>query len=481
MRRTLRRLSVPAALCALIAVGATTAGRSAVAPAGDWTRFGYDAARGNAAPVGIGAGSVPSLKRRQITIDGTVDSSAIYLRGALVRGARHDALFVTTTYGKTLALDAASGAVLWRFVPRDIAGWAGSVQFTTATPVADPNRRFVYAASPDGLVHKLSVATGRQVGGRWPVRVTLDPKREKIASALNFSRGLVLVTTGGYIGDAPPYQGHVVTIAAATGRIVGVFNSLCSDRHTLIKPSTCAASDSAIWGRAGAVVEPGSGNLLVATGNGPWNGKTNWGDSGLELSPNGSRLLQNWTPTNQAELERNDTDLGSTSPVVLGGGFAAQAGKDGLIRLLDLSLLNGKARSAGTTVGGELQTLTVPGATDVFTAPAVWHDGSTTWLFVATGSGTGAFRRAGRTLQKVWENGNGGTSPVFAGNVLYVYDPGGALRAYDPRSGRVLATLPAGSGHWNSPIIVGGRIVLPEGNSNDHSQTGVLDIYSRAR
>jgi len=205
--------------------------------------------------------------------------------------------------------------------------------------------------------------------------------------------------------------------------------------------STCAASDSAIWGRAGALVEPGSGNLLVATGNGPWNGKTNWGDSVLELSPNGSRLLQNWTPTNQAELERNDTDLGSTSPVVLGGGFAAQAGKDGLIRLLDLSLLNGKARSAGTTVGGELQTLTVPGATDVFTAPAVWHDGSTTWLFVATGSGTGAFRRAGRALQKVWENGNGGTSPVLAGSVLYVYDPAGAhpdrgRRARDPARGK---------------------------------------------
>jgi len=474
------RALAAAAAVAIAALAGSGVAATAQGPAGspDWTRFGYDAARGNAAPNGIAAGAVAKLKRRQVTIDGTVDSSPIYLHGVVVRGAKRNVLFVTTTYGKTLALDAATGGVLWRYVPPGIGGWAGTPQITTATPVADPGRRFVYAASPNGLIHKLSVANGQEVGGRWPVRVTLDPIHEKIASALNFSRGLVIVTTGGYYGDIPPYQGHVVTISAATGEIVGVFNSLCSDRHTLIQPSTCPGSDSAIWGRAGAVVEPGTGNLLVATGNGPWDGRTNWGDSVLELSPDASRLLQSWTPSNQAELNRNDVDLGSTSPVYLGKGLAAQGGKDGLLRLLDLTRLNGRTHAPGPILGGELQTLTVPGATDVFTAPAVWHEGSVTWIFVATNSGTGAFRLSGRTLQKAWENGNGGTSPVLAGGVLYVYDPGGALRAYAPTTGRVLATLPAGPGHWNSPIVVGGRIVLPEGNANDHRQTGVIDIYS---
>ena len=482
MTPRLRRLVAPFALGALVAASIATAALTATTAAGDWTRFGYDAARGNAAPAGIDASAVSTLKRRQIAIGGTVDSSAIYLRSVVVGGARHDTLFVTTTYGKTLALDAASGQVLWRFVPRNLASWAGSSQITTATPVADPNRRFVYAATPDGFVHKLAVATGRQVAGRWPVRVTLDPTHEKIASALNFSRGLVIVTTGGYIGDAPPYQGHVVTITAATGRIVSVFNSLCSDRHTLIKPSTCRASDSAIWGRAGAVVEPGSGNLLVATGNGPWNGKTNWGDSVLELSPNGSRLLQNWTPTNQAELERNDTDLGSTSPVFLGDSLALQSGKDGLVRLLDLARLNGRTRAPGTTTGGELQTVQAPGGEAVFTAPAVWHKGTETWAFVTTGSGTTAFRVEGRRLKQVWENKDaGGTSPVLAGGLLYVFaSGGGGLRVYTPTTGAQVAVLAAGEGHWNSPIVVDGRVILPEGNANEHSQTGVIDIYSKA-
>src|SRR5437764_146802 len=82
-------------------------------------------------------------------------------------------------------------------------------------------------------------------------------------------------------------------------------------------------------GRAGVVVDPVPGNLLLATGNGPWNGRTDWGDSALMLSPDAGRLLQNWTPTNVDELERGDVDLGSTSPAILPGTrLAVQGGKD---------------------------------------------------------------------------------------------------------------------------------------------------------
>ena len=458
------------ALLGLLAL-AGASGAATTKQGGDWTRFGYDAQRSSSGPAvtGITAANVRRLVRQRVELDGTVDSSPIYLRDVTVAGRAHDTFFVTTTYGKTEALDAANGRVLWRFTPPGYSSWAGSARITNATPLADPSRKFVYAVSPDGKIHKLSVANGREAAG-WPVAITRDSTHEKIAPPLNYSRGLVLAATGGYIGDAPPYQGHVVSIDAATGRIRHVWNSLCSNRTGLITPSSCGESDSAIWGRGGVVVVPGTGDLLVATGNAKFDGRTNWGDSALMLSPDASRLLQNWTPTDQATLNATDGDLGTTVPAVLSSRLAVQGGKDGKLRLLSLARMNGKGGHSAKT-GGELQTL--PLSAGLFTAPAVWKG----WVFCGTFSGTQAIRLVGSRLRQAWSNGTPGTSPVVAGGLLYVYDPDGGLNVYRPTTGARFAQLPAGSGHWNSPIVTDGRIALPEGNANDHSLRGVLDIY----
>jgi PQQ-like domain len=449
---------------------------------GDWPRFGYTAARSSSGPArtGITAANVRRLKRQRIRLDGTVDSSPIYLRSVRVRGKTHDVFVVTTSYGRTEAIDASSGRVLWRFTPGSYSKLAGTYQITQSTPIADPSRRFVYSVSPDGRIHKLSLATGAEAGGAWPVSVTRLPEREKIAPALNFARGLVLVGTGGYIGDQPPYQGHVVTIDVASGKIANVWNSLCSDRHELIEPSSCPSSDSAIWARSGVVVDPATGNLLVATGNAPWDGKRDWGDSVLMLSPDAGRLLQNWTPTNQAELNSGDVDLGSTAPALLGNHLAVQSGKDGKLRLLHLQRLNGRG-GAGPVTGGELQTLSTPSGGGLFSSPAVWRGGGRTWLFVSDFSATAGYVLRGRRLALVWRVSKGGTSPVVAGGLLYAYDPGGSgLNVYAPTTGRQIASLAAGTGHWNSPIVTDGRIALPEGNANDHVTTGILNIWRAA-
>jgi hypothetical protein len=404
-----------------------------------------------------------------VLLDGTVDSSPIYLHAVRVGGVVRDVFFVTTTYGRTEAIGASSGRVLWRYTPAGYSTWAGTSQITTATPAVDPSRRWIYAASPDGRIQKLSVSHGHLA---WRTRITLLPSREKIASALNYWHGRVIATTGGYIGDAPPYQGHVALLAASNGKLLGVWNSLCSNRHHLISPSSCGFSDSAIWGRAGAVVDTATGRLLVATGNGDWNGRTNWGDSTLYLSADASRLLGNWTPTDEAALQSSDLDLGSTSPALLGGGCLVQGGKDGKIRLLSLRKLSPAGRK-----GGELQTISTPGATDLFTAPAVWHTNAQTWLFVADNAGLAAWTLSGGRLHRAWSTGTPGTSPVVAGGLLYVYDPNGGLGIYQPRTGKKLGTLAAGAGHWNSPIVADGRIALPEGDANQHALGGVLDIY----
>jgi putative pyrroloquinoline-quinone binding quinoprotein len=437
----------------------------------DWTRFGWDARRSSDDPnaTGITAANVGSLVRQQVHLPGTVDSSAIYLHGVTIDGATHDAFFVTTTYGITLAIDAANGKILWRWTPPGYSHVAGSAQITTATPVADPSRKWIYAASPDGRIQKLTVASGHVV---WRRVITKLPAYEKIPASLNAADGHVIATTGGYVGDTPPYQGHVVVIASRSGRLLHVWNSLCSNRHYLLFPPTCAASDSAIWGRAGAVVVPGRGKLLVATGNALWDGHTNWGDAVLVLSSQ-AKLVGNYTPTDTDRLNSEDVDLGSTSPVYLTARLIAQGGKDGKIRLLSMRRLRGTRPHKGH----ELQIVSTPSGTELFTAPAVWRSGSHIWLIAADNGGTQAWSLRGGKLHSVWRNGNGGTSPVIAGGLLYVYDPGGGLRVYQPASGKLVTTLSAGGGHWNSPIATDGRVALPEGNANDHATSGVLDIW----
>ncbi len=446
-------------------------GPAAVLTPRDWTRFGGDAARTSALTgSGIGAGDLARLQRQQVDLEGTVDAAPIYLRGVTVGGAAHDVFFVTTTYGKTVAVDADSGAVLWTFTPVNYDAWAGSAQITTATPVADPDRAHVYAAGPDGVVRKLAVADGHAV---WSTPVTNLPAREKIAASLNYFGGHVVVTTGGYIGDAPPYQGHVALLDGASGRILAVWNALCSDRAGLLQPGSCPESGAAIWGRAGAVVDTTDGTLLVATGDGHWNGSTDWGDALLELDPDLGGLAGNYTPQNTEELDARDVDLGSTSPVLLGGGLLAQGGKDGRIRLLERSAIGG----ATPHRGGEVQSVSTPSGDDLFTAPAVWRSGGATWLFAADNGGTAAWTLEGNRLEQRWSNGHGGTSPLVADGLVYVYDPDGGLRVYRAETGEAVAVLDAGSGHWNSPVVVDGRIALPEGNANRHRTSGVLDIW----
>jgi PQQ-like domain len=459
----------------------------------DWPEFGLNPQRSDvsADSTGITAASVAHLRRQRIALPGTVDSSPIYLHGVTVAGAVRDVAVVSTTYGRTLALDASDGRILWTFTPPGYSRWAGTAQITTASPLADPDRQFVYATSPNGLIHKLSLADGLEDRtGSWPVSITRDPSHEKLTAALNIEGPDVIASTGGYFGDAPPYQGHVVLIDRSGGRLQAVFNTLCSGRRTLIVPSSCPASDSAILSRSGPVVEPG-GAILIDTGNGPWNGVSDFGDSVLELSYPALRLRQAFTPVNQAVLNTTDTDLGSSAPALLGHDRVLVAGKDGVMRVLSLSRLDGRGGGAGgetggrgggasgERLGGELQRLPLPGGGELFTAPAVWTHGTHTTIFVAGEHGTGAYVLLGGRLHLVWQNGTPGTSPVLAGGLLYIYDPSaGGIDVYLPRSPRPIAHLAGEPGHWNSPVVVDGHVLEPEGNANDHSLTGTLDLFS---
>ena len=79
-----------ALVVALVLVSAPALARPHAPSGMDWDRFGYDAARHNSAPgSGITASNAAKLVRKRVMLDGTVDSSPIYLHD--VQRARQDA------------------------------------------------------------------------------------------------------------------------------------------------------------------------------------------------------------------------------------------------------------------------------------------------------------------------------------------------------------------------------------------------------
>ena len=433
--------------------------------------FGHDPARS-----GVDEGdriltlaNVAKLRARwQIQLSNAADSTPVTL-GSM--------LFQTTESGVTYGIDANTGRIAWRFATH------GPPRITNSTPAADASDGTIYVPGIDGFVHHLDAVTGRELRGRgFPLRITLMPSTEKDAAALNLANGYLYAATSGYIGDAPPYDGHVVAISLSTGS-VRVFNSLCSRETTLPTPASCSQQRSGIWSRGGVVVDPDpamGGRIYVATGNGDFNhnaGGDDFGDSVVSLRADAGSMLGSYTPTNYASLDEHDVDLGSTSPALIPRQpqsrtplMLVQGGKDRILRLLDRAHLPG--------LGGELQRLDVG---HLFASPAVWTDsGGGVWVYLGlrksldafrltTGAG-GVSRLAGAWQVPVTQLHGEGTSPAVSNGIVFEAQDG-AIVAFDALTGHVVwssaqrsALRSIGPVHWQSPIVANGRVYCSDEN-----------------
>ncbi len=466
------------------------------ASAADWMQFGYDATHSgrNTAETTLSAANVDQVQRRyQATLPKDVDSAPVYLSGVQTSGGTRDLLFLLAQDGTLMAVDAADGSVVWQHQ-------APGQNITTSAPAIDPGRQYVYAYGLDGYVHKYRVDNGAETtSGGWPELVTLKTDVEKVAGSLTIATSgattYLYVVTDGYAGDFGNYQGHLTTINLANGH-QDVFNSQCSDEIIHFDDSNdCAwpmpgdSGGSGIWGRGGATFDAGTNRVYVATGNGFFDADMsgfNWGDSVLALVPAGVASQGNglpddsYTPTNFQQLEDQDLDLGSTSPVILPMPAAhasqhvgVQIGKDADIRLIDLTNMSGT--NIVGSVGGELQLLAVPqGGIGMSEQPATWIDGSgNTWLLIANRAGVSGLKLRFTNqnvpfLEAEWNHGGNARSAVVANDVLYYAAACGAsfcMNAADPVTGDVLwtSTEHLATLHWHSPIVVNGAIYIADG------------------
>jgi hypothetical protein len=486
----------------------------------DWPQFGGDAAHSgyNAEERGYSTAAGNTLAFAAASLPVTVDVAPVFAGGVATAGGTRDLLFVVSRNGTTLALDAADGAVVWSHRPTP----TGTL--TTSAAAIDPDRLHVYAYGLDGKVHKYTIAAGAEsLGGGWPQVVTAKPDVDKVAAGLTVagtaSGDVFLYAATNSFYDSGDYQGSLTAIDLRRGA-QHVFNAQCSDlaihfikngTTTGTAPNDCVqiaspkpgeTANSGIWGRPGAVYDAGTDRVYVATGNGlfdPGNDLHNgrdWGDSVLALHPDGTGSggglpLDSYTPATQASLLSGDADLGSTSPAILpapAGSSVAhlglQGGKDACLRLLDLDDLSGAGPGH---VGGELQALPLADAADhcadganvsnFLTQPAVWRNplDASTWVFIAHGAGIAAYRVVVAddgipALSQQWSKADPGTSPVIANGTLY-YASSHILRALDAVTGALVwSDNRIGNVHWQSPIVVNGRIYMID-------QTSKLWVY----
>jgi outer membrane protein assembly factor BamB len=486
-----------------------------------WPQFGYDPQHDgdHAADTTITAANVTQLAfAAQAALPALVDGAPVYLGQVTTAAGVRDLLFVTTADGALTALDALTLQQIWTAPHPPMGGTCTNGSFlpcwTTSSPAIDPSGAFVYGYGLDGLVHKHQVGDGTEiVTGGWPEVATLAPFVEKGSSALAVATArsgdsYLYVTNAGYPGDAGAYQGHVTSIKLSDGT-QHVFNTMCSEQAIHFPYATCDQGHGAVWARPGVIYDADLDVIFVAVGDGTFNGTRDWSDSVIALAPDGTGAggglpLDSYTPTNYAMLDAGDLDLGSAAPAVLPTPpgsrlphLAVQAGKDELLRLLNLDNLSGQGKPG--QVGGEVMALTLPQGGSVPTQPATWSDPTgASWVFVVDSFGACAVRVAvdgsgnpslpAPPANGGWTSTLGGTSPVIVGGILY-YSGTAASRngmntvyALDPSTGNVLWSAPltshiagvptVGGIHWESPIVVGGRLYVPSENGDSTGGTG---------
>jgi outer membrane protein assembly factor BamB len=457
----------------------------------EWLQFDPDPEEDAPQPANLVYPDVEHLRRIWAAdLPETADGSPVYVSGVRAGGAVRDLLIVTTMQGRTVALDAATGAIVWMTTPPAGPRW------TTSSPAVAPARDVVYSYGLDGRVHCYLISNGEEITGNgWPQLVTLKGDVEKVSSALtivttNEERSFLYVTTAGYPdpGDEGDYQGHLVIIDLGTGE-QKVFNAACSDMAIHFAPNGNAANDcahvqSGIWGRAPITYDSTSNRIFVTTSNGDYDadrGGFNWGDSILALNPDGSTdngtPLDSYTPAEYQYLQNLDLDFGSTSPVILPLAkgnhlprLAVQGGKDSVLRLVNLHDLSGQ--KGPRHVGGEISTLPLPQRGVILSRPATWlsPDG-TTWVFVTTHRGASGMalvvdENGKPSLEPRWVNTINGATPVIVGGVLY-YARDHELVAVDPETGeRIWSDTSIGLIHWQNPIVVSGRIYVCDHNGH---------------
>ena len=301
-----------------------------------------------------------------VPVDGTVYAQPLYLSGVNIGGGISNVLYVATENDSVYAMDADNGTV---YAQASLIPSGGSVVSSvgdlgcsdnipqigiTGTPVIDPTSGTLYVVAKSKVngtivqyLHALDVTTlAEKFGGPVLIQgsvpgsasdgsgglVSFNSKQENQRAALLLTNGHVVISWASHC-DNGPWHGWVMSYNSATLAQEAVFNT------------TPNGSEAGVWMSGGGPAADAAGNIYIPTGNGDWNGTSDFGDSILKLGPpaNGKfPVLDYFTPYDQGSLNSTDTDVASGGltllpPLASGKVLLAQQGKAGTIVLLDTS------------------------------------------------------------------------------------------------------------------------------------------------
>ena len=296
---------------------------------GNWTTYHGDNAR-------TGDGPSSNFTSIQLSWKSTRLDGSIYAEPLILGGA----VFVATEGDTASSLAAGTGVVLWqRHLGTPVPGGelpCGDINPSgvTGTPVIDASTQTLYVVAFVSLHHVLfaldlrsgAVLSQQNVDPTSPSG--FDPSVEQQRGALTLANGMVYIPYGGLDGDCGQYHGWVVGVP------------INGTAATMVAYQVPTSMEGGIWAPSGASVDP-AGNLYVATGNGASDATYDSGDSVIKLSP--SLIPEgSFAPTDWAQLNRDDVDLGSVGPALLdGGSLVFQIGKGGTGYILHADELGG--------------------------------------------------------------------------------------------------------------------------------------------
>jgi len=276
-------------------------------------------------------------------VDDQLYTQPLLLTDVHIGGGWHDVVYVTTVNNSVYALDAndaSAKAPFWHvnfgtpaslhdydFGCLDINGNMGII----GTPVIDPEKGVLYVVALTKVggkfeqrLHALDASTGADMPDSPKVIEApgFDPLMQNQRPALMLDHGNVYIGYASHC-DKQPYHGFLLSYNATTLKQVGVFNT---------SPGGEGAS---IWQSGQAPAIDNQGNIYFSTGNGSWNGKTQFSESFMKVTPE-MKMLDWFTPSNHFQLDKDDNDVDSSgSTLIPGTNLVIGGGKQGVLYVLD--------------------------------------------------------------------------------------------------------------------------------------------------